>query len=257
MTSKKKPEFNPAGDIFLPIFELITFISVNLLEFTFKRIQIGLDKYLFKREPELKKIERADLKNNKTTKNNNSFGFSITQNKDLSSDSIDFMAHSAIVGASGTGKSALLDTLIFSDLKDKKTVLFIDPKSTRAGLEQFVNLCKYNGTKCKLFSLSYQGDDKLYINPVKEGTVTQITDRIFKAFTWSEEFYALKSYQALRIAISELKDEGKVITLNRIEDRIKFIAVSKEEKHRRVKEKEIDGIITNLRTSTSLTLANL
>ena len=245
-SSDKKPASNPAGDIFLPIFELITFLSLKLLEFTFKGVQFGLNKYLFKREPELKKIERTDLNNNKTTKSNDSFGYSITQNKDLSSNSIDFMAHSAIVGASGTGKSALLDTLIFSDLKDKKTVLFIDPKSTKAGLEQFVNLCKYNGTKCRLFSLSYKGDDKLYINPVKEGTVTQITDRIFKSFTWSEEFYALKSYQALRITISELKMEGKVITLNRIEERIKFIAVSKEEKHRRVKEKEVDGIITKL-----------
>lgn len=246
MTSKKKPEFNPAGDAFLPVFELLGIVSQKVLELLFKGVHLLVDKYIFKKEQELKKIERADLKQTKTTKKNESFGYSVTQKKDLASKDIDFKAHSIIVGASGTGKSSLLDTLIFSDLKFKKTVLFIDPKSTKAGLEQFVNLCKYNHTNYKLFSNFYKGNDKLYINPVKQGSVTQITDRIFKAFNWSEEFYALKCYQAIRIAISDLKSEGVTVTLSRIEDKIKVIAESKDQKYKRVSINEVDGIVTKL-----------
>ena len=247
MTSNnKKSQSNPVGDIFLPIFDLLTILSQKIIEVTIKLIQFTLDKYVFKREQELKKIERVDLTINKTTKNDDSFGFSITQKRDIESKEIDFKAHSAIVGASGTGKSSLLDTLIFSDLKAKKTVLFIDPKSTKAGLEQFVNLCKYNSRNYKLFSNSYKGENKLYINPVKQGSVTQITDRIFKAFNWSEEFYALKCYQALRISISELKRKKETITLSKIEGTIKMIAESKDQRFKRVSLNEVDGIITKL-----------
>src|SRR5690606_15084721 len=42
-------------------------------------------------------------------------------------------------------------------------------------------------------------------NPVKNGTATQIADRIHNSFTWSEPHYAICCYEALKSAIKTLK----------------------------------------------------
>lgn len=247
MNENKKPQPNPFGEIIQPIFELLNLIILKLMDLFFKGSQkLLLDIINFDRIDPLKKIEREDLTIKTTTKDNDSFGYSITRKKDLKTVEIDKKAHSAIVGASGSGKTSLIDTLIFGDLTNNKTVLFIDPKGSKSALEQFVNLCKYNSANYQIFSTFYQGESKLSINPVKSGSTTQIADRVFKAFTWSEEYYASKCYQALRIAISELKKANKVITLERIYTEIIKIAESKEQKFQKVNPSEIDGILTKL-----------
>ncbi len=250
MTTKKKQQqhSDPFGDIFLPVFELVTILCEKLIEGLIKLVQLLFMEVVFKdrKKQILKKIERKDIDCKKLTNLDSSFGYSVTYRRDINISDIDSRAHSAIVGASGTGKTSLIDSLILGDLQRNKSVIYIDPKSTRAGLEQFVNLCLYSDSRCKLFSNFYKGENRLYINPVKSGTTTQIADRIYKSFTWSEEFYALKCYQALRVSIEELKTENEFISLKTIYQRVLLIADSKFRKHISIKRSEVDGIITRL-----------
>ena len=53
-------------------------------------------------------------------------------------DELNKRRHTLICGASGFGKSVLMNTLILDDLEKGKPVIFIDPKGDNESLEQFI-----------------------------------------------------------------------------------------------------------------------
>lgn len=232
--SKEKANDFGLGDFMVPLVELFGVLFVKGIELFKRSLFWGvrslatkgkssswLGKWFEKNfqtrfEAKLKKIERKDLLQSKVTIENDALGYSITKKREIKNYELNKSKHTVVVGASGSGKSALLDTLIFSDLKEGKPVVFIDPKGDRGSMEQFINLCRHYNRDFQIFSEHYQGPNKLHLNPVKEGSYTQIADRIFKAFTWSEEYYATKCRQALKEAIKHLCIEGQEVSLKSI-----------------------------------------
>lgn len=225
MSSKKQAKGHDGyGDFMEPIIELIGFIAMFVL---FKVIGEGIPwlvKWLIAQKnnkPELKKIERKELNSQKIVKTDDALGYSVTQKREILTSELERKRHSLIVGASGYGKTVAIDTLIYSDLKSGKPVIYIDPKGDRESLEQFINLCRLCERDYQIFSECYYGAGKISLNPVKDGTATQIADRIHASFMWSEPYYALCSYDALKSAIKTLKRLEKPLSFAAILDVIK------------------------------------
>ncbi|MEK6626980.1 MAG: hypothetical protein AABY86_18590, partial [Bdellovibrionota bacterium] len=232
MTSKKKESDDGLGDFIVPIIDLMSILIQKGIELFVILITYLLAKYVFKTEmnTEVKKINREDLKVKRTTLSESALGYSVTRKRNIMMEELDRKRHTLVVGAPGFGKSALLDVLMFDDMRRGKPVIFIDPKADNASLEQFINLCRMNGREYFIFSEHYEGVGKCALNPCKEGSVTQIADRIHHAFSWSEEHYAQICYDALADAIECLRQGGKTVTFDAIHDTLLTLSMPKEKK---------------------------
>ncbi|OFZ38154.1 MAG: hypothetical protein A2504_17005 [Bdellovibrionales bacterium RIFOXYD12_FULL_39_22] len=238
------------GDILLPVMELMTLIIMALMDLATKGIMWGgnkaLDK-LFNREAPLIKIERDDLKVSKSTLKDDDLGYSITAKRSLKLSELNRKLHTAVIGASGSGKSALLDVLMFDDMMANKPIIFIDPKGDNGSLQNFINLCRIAKRDYLIFSEHYNGYGAAALNPVKDGSVTNIADRIHHSFTWTEEHYALLCYNALKDAIALLKTTLKTpITLRDIYNKLLDSTKGSEANPAAYDKKDIQGIITRI-----------
>jgi conjugal transfer pilus assembly protein TraD len=245
--SKVKEKSVGLGDFMVPIVDLMTILITKTIELFGKGVTLIFEKYIFKnRVPELEKIEREDLLKNKATNDFDSIGYSITGTKDIKSIDINKSKHSVVVGASGSGKSVLLDTLMFDDMRNGKPVIYLDPKGDNESLERFIDLCRMNKREYLIFSEYYDKDKKLKLNPVLDGSVNHIADRIFRSFTWSEEFYANKSQQALKVSVKALKEKKTPITLKSIYEKVLELTDKKINGKLVLSRAEIEGLITKL-----------
>lgn len=201
-------------DLVTPIVEIVQEVATLLIKFL-----IVMAKLLFNRitkKVELKTIDRKVLSNKKTSNKVADLGHSASQGSSLKLSDIDFGKHSFIVGAAGFGKTNLISILQENSLAQNKPVIFFDPKGDREALETFKALCKAKDKKCYIFSEHYP--ESISLNPLKEGTINQITDRIMGAFDWSEQFYKDMAEQALRKVIKLLVASKKEVTLKGIYD---------------------------------------
>lgn len=165
---------------------------------------------------EVTKIEERHLYKNKKTTSPISLGYSSNKNQELNLDEIDFSKHSFIVGAAGFGKTNLISILQEYSLQKGRPIIFIDPKGDLEALETFKALCKKYNRKCYIFSEHYRESIKL--NPFREGSINQVTDRIISALEWSEQFYKNVSAEALSKALRKLQDMKKPYSLSNICD---------------------------------------
>jgi len=249
MSSKKESKGQEGlGDFMEPLIDLLGCVVVFIL---FKVIGEGIP-WLVKRyvldkrkKPELKKIERTELKSKKITGNDDALGYSVTNRCEILVSELERKRHSLIVGASGYGKTVAIDNLIYSDLKLGKPVLYIDPKGDQESLEQFINLCRLCDRDYQIFSEFYNGTGAISLNPVKDGSATQIADRIHAAFSWSEEHYANCCYDALKSAIKTLKRLNQPISFASILKVIKDESCPNDPEAI-FERKDITGIISRL-----------
>ena len=109
--------------------------------------------------------------------------------------------HNFVVGASGFGKTNLINLLQDNCLKNDKPIIFFDPKGDIEALNMFKQLCEKNKRPCYIFSEHF--DDSISLNPVLEGTVSQISERIMSSFEWSEQFYMNQSRRSLNKALKK------------------------------------------------------
>ena len=246
MSTQKKNQDNGLGDIFLPFIELLNLLILALIKLFMKLTEKGLNKYVFKRDEPVKKIERSALRVPKSTTKFDAIGYSVTQKRDLQSFEINKKNHALVVGASGSGKSVLLDTLMFSDMRDGKNVVFVDPKGDNESMERFIELCRMNKKEFAIFSENFEGDEKIGLNPAKEGNYTQIADRIYKSFTWSEEHYANKSFNGLKKAVKLLVDSNHELNLEVILAKIIELTKLNKDHENYLNADKVDGIITKL-----------
>lgn len=225
----------------------MTILITKGIELFGKGVTLIFDKYIFiNKVPDLEKVERDHLLKSKGTNDFDSIGYSITAKRDIKSLDVNKSKHSVVVGASGSGKSVLLDTLMFDDMRNGKPVVYLDPKGDNESLERFIELCRMNNREYLIFSEYYDKDNKLKLNPVVEGSVNHIADRVFKSFTWSEEYYANKSQQALKISIKELKENKVPVTLKSIYEKIIELTEVKIKAKTVLNRTEIEGLITKL-----------
>lgn len=200
-------------DFVTPIVEIVHELGVELFKALFE-----LGKFLYKKWNkdfyEINKIEEKHLKKRKTTDNEKSLGFSANQNKALNLNEIDFSKHSFIVGAAGFGKTNLISILQEHSLQTEKPIIFIDPKGDLEALETFRAICKKYNRKCYIFSEHHK--DSIKLNPLRDGSVNQVVDRIMTSFEWSEPFYKNVSADALSKALKQLQASRKPFSLSNI-----------------------------------------
>lgn len=243
--SKNKKQEASLGDFMIPLVDLMTILITKGIEVFAKLITLGIEKAVSSSTTEIRKIERKDLNSNKRTISFESLGYSITSKREIKGSEINKTKHSVVVGSSGSGKSVLLDTLMFDDMRKGKPVVYIDPKGDNESLERFIDLCRLNNREYLIFSEHYEQDGKIKLNPVMEGSINHITDRVFKSFTWSEEFYANKCQQALRKAIKSLKSQTAIISIQSIYEELNNLCESKE-KDFKLNRAEIGSLLTKL-----------
>lgn len=210
MNNKKQP---PQLDIFSPIYEIFHELCLLLAEIGKELIKWVLKK-TFSKNLILDKIDRKALNVKKTTDLEDSLGIDTKNRKDFLLDEIDFRRHSFIVGASGFGKTNLMSILQEHTLRKNKPIIFFDPKGDMEALNTFKEICERYKRPCYIFSEHYH--DSISLNPVLEGTVNQVTDRIMRAFEWSEPYYRDASRRSLTKSLKTLEASDQAFTLQAI-----------------------------------------
>ena len=223
-----------------------------LLKAVFDGLVFLFNRYVFKerQSAEIKKIERKDLDCKKIASNKSEFGYSVTQRRPLSTDELDKKAHTAIIGASGSGKTVLLDVLMYDDMHRNKPIIYVDPKGDNCTMNDFINMCRDANREFLIFNEYYNGAGACKLNPIKEGSINHIVDRISSAFTWSEEHYKNLCYEALRDAVTELKEKNQLITFSNIYNMLNQLTDDKSNKDVGYKKKDIQGILTRIKNIT-------
>lgn len=202
--------FRPFVDLFHELILIIIDLSKKLT-----KLILGL---IFKKRGELEKIERSALAVQKVSVNDDSLGIDTRSGKNLLLNSIDFRRHSFIVGASGFGKTNLISILQEYSLKEDKPIIFFDPKGDLEALTTFKELCSEYNRACYIFSEHYE--DSISLNPILEGSVNQIVDRIMRSFEWSEPYYRDASRRSLTKALNQLNDKCETISLKTVFDEL-------------------------------------
>ena len=107
--------------------------------------------------------------------------------------------HTQIVGTTNAGKteSVILPWAI-QDMKQGRGLLLIDGKSDKDLLDKLYSYaCKYGRQNdFRLFSLSNISKSQTF-NPLTDGTADEITERLFSAFTFENQFYRSLQYEVL------------------------------------------------------------
>ncbi|MBI2522489.1 MAG: TraM recognition domain-containing protein [Bdellovibrio sp.] len=247
MTSKKKNHDDGLGDWIVPVIDLMSILIQKIFELSVWLVTKLLTEYVFKerRNEEVKKINREDLKVKHATLSENALGYSITKKRNIMMGEIDRRMHTMVVGASGFGKSVALDVLMYDDMRNGKPVIMIDPKGSNKTLQNFINMCRLTKREYQIFSHYYEGDGRIALNPAKDGSATSIADRIHYAFLWSDAHYETLCYRALKKACSLLLEKQEKISLESIWKKLHDISDPNDKEHL-FERKNIDGIIARL-----------
>jgi len=217
MFMKNKNNGSNQLDLFTPLAEIFHEFCMLLFNLC-KMVGIWGFKKWFNIAPDLEKIEHKCLKVKTTTEIEDALGVDTKTKKILPLDDIDFRRHSFIVGASGFGKTNLISILQEHSLRQNKPIIFFDPKGDTEALTTFKNLCLKYKRPCYIFS-EHQADS-VSINPLLEGSVNQVTDRIMRAFDWSEPYYRDASRRSLSKVLMNLEKINKPFSLKLILDEL-------------------------------------
>ncbi|HAZ12506.1 MAG: hypothetical protein A2X86_19810 [Bdellovibrionales bacterium GWA2_49_15] len=211
---KSKNE-NQGLDLVTPLVEIIHMTAVMIGKLLLLIAKLLWQKYVSKSIP-LEKIEQRRLGVKKTTKEPDTLGIDTKKRRPLYLSEIDFKRHSFIVGATGFGKTNLISILQENSLKNKRPIIFFDPKGDMKALSEFKALCESQNRRCLIFSERYPESIKL--NPFKNGTISQVSDRMMSAFDWTEEHYTMSCHRSLNKALEEMKKDGKIFNIKTVYD---------------------------------------
>lgn len=204
-------------DLFTPIYEIFHELCLLLFELV-KELLKWTWINILKKSPPLEQISRKALNVNTTTEIQDALGIDTKNRKEFLLKEVDFRRHSFIVGASGFGKTNLISILQEHSLRGDKPIIFFDPKGDTEALTTFQKICEQYKKPCYIFSEHYK--DSISLNPLMEGTVNQVVDRIMRSFEWSEPYYRDASRRSLTKALQKLEKEGVTFTLKKIFDEL-------------------------------------
>lgn len=216
MSNNKKPQ-NSQMDFVSPLAEVLEEILKVIIETAILAITKGA-RFLFSGKNTELKITRKQQSCTKTTSLVGTLGVDTAKKKPIMLDEIDFRRHSFIVGASGFGKTNLINILLDHSQKLNKPIIYFDPKGDMHSLESFKTICESYGKKTYIFSEYYP--ESCSLNPVLEGSINQITDRIMRAFDWSEPYYRDASRRSLTQALKKIELVKIPVTLESVFDEL-------------------------------------
>jgi conjugal transfer pilus assembly protein TraD len=120
------------------------------------------------------------------------------------------LRHTHIVGATGSGKTVLLEQMIYRDLERGHGALIIDPKGDRELYERVRGFCRRigRGGDLHLLSATYQ-DESIAWNPCRVGSASELQSKFYNSAIYSEPHYAKACELALLKAFNQLTLDGE------------------------------------------------
>ncbi len=216
---------NPAGDLFTPMIEATT----ELLQVLITKGTAELPK-LFKggkfnltSKTNYMRIDLSMLDCEKQTFDEDDLGWAINLNRPYPLKYFNPSMNTFIVGASGWGKSNLINILQENCLQKKEAIVFIDPKGSREAIKNFKRLCRYYGRNYYIFS-EYD-KEAVSFNPLLDMTNTQRIAMIMRGFDWGEkpnQYYLNESKRALDEVLSELSVKETEFDLHDVYAKLKL-----------------------------------
>lgn len=125
------------------------------------------------------------------------------------------LRHTHIVGATGSGKTVLLEQLIYRDLERGYGALIVDPKGDRELYERVRAFCRRIGRQedLSLLSATYSEESVIW-NPCRLGNPSELQSKFYNSAVYSEPHYAKACELALLKASNQiLSDHTGAITL--------------------------------------------
>lgn len=149
-------------------------------------------------------------------KRTNPFGqaFSYINKSDILLDKMDGNRHTLVCAKTGAGKTELMYQLIDEKLSSNRPIIFIDGKGSTQTLKKFYSLNKHYKRKC--YVMSNKVKNSIKCNPVYEGDITSIVDRIMTSFKFENPYYRSSNRRALTESMKLLKKHGYKPSLENI-----------------------------------------
>ncbi len=184
-------------------------------------------------------IERGMLIKKNVSVMPDELGYSINERRLVKFDEINFTRHTFISGASGWGKSYLFKILIENNLRNKRPLVYIDPKGANSEIQTFINLCEKYGRKYYIFSEHYHSSSQF--NPLGDLDSEQVVEGVIRSFNWGlnpEQYYLNKAQEILSDVVFDLKTKNRIVDFHTILEGV----LSHKNKD------EASGLIANLKT---------
>jgi conjugal transfer pilus assembly protein TraD len=140
------------------------------------------------------------------------------------------LRHTHIVGATGSGKTVLIEQLLLEDIKSGRGALVIDPKGDRELYERVRDQCRQLGREkdLHLLSATYRDESAVW-NPCGLGDVSELQSKFFNSAIYAEPHYAKWCERALLQAFNEMVPEHpKGFTVSDLVDRLETFCESQK-----------------------------
>ena len=119
------------------------------------------------------------------------------------------LRHTHILGSTGSGKSVLIEQLLFQDLERCQGAIIIDAKGDRAFYQRVKKFCAQLGrtSDLSLLSTSHIQESALW-NPCRLGSLSELQSKFFGAARYEESFYAKAVESALIRAFQNISEKN-------------------------------------------------
>ena len=149
------------------------------------------------------------LNSRETTHEEGTLGYSVSSDKEVFHSEFDAGKHTAVVGASGFGKTTLAFNFIERDLKSGIPFIFKDPKTSVENIDLLISLSRRFDRNCYIIAESSK--TTLKFDVFHNLNATQVTMLIVRSINWSNEYYQNESTSALyKASVHLIENEIKV-----------------------------------------------
>ncbi|WP_185903039.1 type IV secretory system conjugative DNA transfer family protein [Bacteriovorax stolpii] len=209
-----------SGDLFSPIITTFTECIQKIIEGGGKSMVEGLKKMKglnFNPSVELFKVDMKMLSCEKKTLDESHLGWSINADRAYPLSYFDPGKNTFIIGASGWGKTNLINILQENCLRREQGIVFIDPKGSLEAINTFKRLCRHYGKEYRIFS--EHDIESSNFNPIADMTNSQRLSTIMRSFDWGKnpnQYYYNESQKALMTVLNELSASDQEFDLHDI-----------------------------------------
>lgn len=118
----------------------------------------------------------------------------------------DRLRHTHILGSTGSGKTVLLENLIYEDLNRGYGMFIIDPKGDRELYDRIKSFCAMIGRSedLHLISANYPKESVRW-NPCRLGAPSELQTKLLNSWEFSEVYYAKACEAALLEALNNIR----------------------------------------------------
>lgn len=213
-----------ATDLFGPLVEAFADLIRMMVEGGVKTL-IELIKNGFNKDqqnPHLR-LTSSMLTTKRTTLDENHLGWSVNYDRPYPLSHFDPSKNTFIVGASGWGKTNLINILLENCLRRNQAIIFIDPKGSAESIKYFKQLCKSYDRSYSIFS-EFDKEASSF-NPISDMTNSQRVSSIMRSFDWGEKpnvYYLNASKRALLEVLEKLSSTNREFDMHDILKKLKL-----------------------------------